>query len=352
MGQRDANDEQHCDAPSSPDSRLFEGYRWMLTGRLLDEKVASLYRAGKIHGGVYLGKGQEALSTAVAQALNADDIYAPLIRDMAGRLTFGESINDALRSYLGSPHGPMQGRDGNIHRGNPAVGYLPMISHLGAMLSVVSGILLAHRIQGKQGPVGATCIGDGGTSTGAFHEGLNLAAVEKLPLIVVVANNRYAYSTPTDKQFACRSLVDKAVGYGIQGHEVDGTDLAACQEVLTAAVANARSGQGPQLVIAELLRLCGHGEHDDAAYVDPNLKRSPVGRDCLEVARQQVLDSGQADITALEALRESISQAIDRAVTEVTAEGKPDAFNHDWCALSSRQLAEPPSKAVPSPSTP
>ena len=226
-------------------------FRWMLLARVLDDKFASLYRGGKIHGGVFLGRGQEALSVAVGQSLRKGDVFAPLIRDLAGRLAFGEPILDALRTYLGSALGPMRGRDGNVHRGRPREGLLAMVSHLGAMISVVNGTLLARRFKGVSGFVGATCLGEGGTSTGAFHEAINQAAVEKLPLVLVVANNQYAYSTPTARQFACRALVDKAAGYGVTGHTVEGTDLAAC------------------------LRLCGHGEHDDApsALVRPRRAR-------------------------------------------------------------------------------
>src|SRR5437867_7043048 len=192
--------------------------RWMLLARTLDEKFASLYRAGKIHGGVFLGRGQEALSVSVGLSLRKGDIFAPLIRDQAGRLAFGETLLDAVRTYIGSPLGPMRGRDGNVHRGRPREGYLPMISHLGAMISVVNGMLLARRFKGVPGTVGATCIGDGATSTGAFHEALNQASVEKLPLVLVVADNQYAYSTPTSRQFACHSLVDRADAYGMDGH--------------------------------------------------------------------------------------------------------------------------------------
>src|SRR6266850_57354 len=249
--------------PSAAEATMFRdeytrAFRWMLLARLLDDKFASLYRGGKIHGGVFLGRGQEALSVAVGQSLRRGDIFAPLIRDQAGRLAFGESVLDAARTYLGSVLGPMRGRDGNVHRGRPKDGYLPMISHLGAMIPVVNGALLARRMKGITGTVGATCIGDGGTSTGAFHEALNQAAVEKLPLVLVVADNQYAYSTPNSRQFACRSLVDKAVGYGVEGHSVDGTDLLACLKIITDAVRRARGGHGPQLVVARLLRLCGH----------------------------------------------------------------------------------------------
>src|SRR2546428_9540701 len=244
-----------------------KAFRWMLLARTLDEKLASLYRAGKIHGGVFTGRGQEALSVALGQSLRRGDVFAPLIRDAAGRLAFGEPILDAVRTYLGSALGPMRGRDGNIHRGRPREGLMAMISHLGAMIAVVNGALLAHRFKGITATVGAACIGEGGTSTGAFHEAVNQAAVEKLPLVVVVANNHYAYSTPSERQFACRSLLDKAVGYGIKGASVDGTELSACLQVVSAAVGQARAGRGPPLVVARLLRLCGHGGHDDASYI-------------------------------------------------------------------------------------
>src|SRR5689334_495708 len=180
-------------------SSIHDGYvqafRIMLLARVLDEKLASLYRMGKIHGGVFLGRGQEALSVAIGLALRKGDVFAPLIRDTAGRLAFGEPLLDSVRTYLGSSLGPMRGRDGNVHRGRPKEGLFAMISHLGAMIAVVNGALLAHRFQGLTQTVGLTCIGDGGTSTGAFHESLNQAAVEKLPVVIVVANNYYAYST-------------------------------------------------------------------------------------------------------------------------------------------------------------
>jgi pyruvate dehydrogenase E1 component alpha subunit/2-oxoisovalerate dehydrogenase E1 component alpha subunit len=315
-------------------------YRWVLLARLLDDKFASLYRAGKIHGGVFLGRGQEALSVALGLALRRGDIYAPLIRDLAGRLAFGEPVLDAVRNHLGSALGPMRGRDGNVHRGRPREGLIPMISHLGAMISVVNGALMARRFKGEQGTVGATCLGEGGTSTGAFHEALNQAAVERLPLVLVLANNQYAYSTPSSRQFACRSLLERAAGYAVEGQAVDGTDLSACLRVVGEAVQRARAGRGPQLVVARLLRLCGHGEHDDASYVDPRLKQSALGRDCLRVAEDQLREEGWADTAMLETWRSDAIRTIDETVAQVQREPGPDPFQEDWCALASRHLSE------------
>jgi len=317
-----------------------KAYRLMLLARVLDEKFASLYRTGKIHGGVFLGRGQEALSVSLGLGLREGDVFAPLIRDSAGRLAFHEPVLDAVRTYLGSPLGPMRARDGNVHRGRPRSGVLPMISHLGAMISVVNGALLAHRFKGVVGTVGATCIGDGGTSTGSFHEGLNQAAVEKLPLVLVVANNQYAYSTPNERQFACQSLLDKAVGYGVPAKAIDGTDLEECLKAMDEAVNRARAGEGPQMIVASLLRLCGHGEHDDASYVDAALKSSPVGRDCLKVAEAYLIESEWADAAQIARWRGEASQSVEEAVAKVQREAGPEPFKEDWCALATRHLSE------------
>jgi pyruvate dehydrogenase E1 component alpha subunit/2-oxoisovalerate dehydrogenase E1 component alpha subunit len=315
-------------------------YRWMLLARVAEDKIRSLFLRGKVTGGVFLGKGQEAISVATGMALRDGDIFAPLIRDQAGRFAFGESVVDFTMTYIGSRSGPMRGRDGNIHRGRPREGMLPMISHLGAMVSVVNGVLMAHRFQGRRNTVGATSLGDGATSTGAFHEGLNQAAVEKLPLVLVVTNNQYAYSTPTDRQFACADLVEKAVGYGVDGHSVDGTDLTSCLKVIGGAVERARNGFGPQMVVATSLRLSGHGEHDDGHYVLPDLKDSALGRDCLQVSHGHLLKEGWADQETLDSWkRDSISQ-VDEAVAHAMREPLPDPAREEWCAIASRHLVE------------
>src|SRR5256714_3805889 len=215
--------------------------------RTLEEKLVSLYRGGLIPGGVYIGKGQEAVSAACGLFLQKGDVFGPLIRDQAGRSAFGEPLREVARTYLGSRQGPMRGRDGNIHRGRPRENQLAMISHLGAMIPVLVGKLLAKRMKGEKGFVGLTTIGEGGMQTGATHEGMNIAAVEHVPLVVVVTNNHYAYSTPNDREFACADLVDRAKGYGYEGSAADGTDLAQCLEVISAAVKHARAGRPPQL---------------------------------------------------------------------------------------------------------
>ena len=317
-----------------------KAFRLMLLARTLDEKFATIYRAGKIHGGVFLGRGQEALSVSAGMALREGDVFAPAIRDLAGRLAFGEKPLDGARTYLGSALGPMRGRDGNIHRGRPKEGLLAMISHLGAMISVVNGMLFARRMRGVTGTVGVASMGEGGTSTGACHEALNQAGVEKLPLVVIIANNQYAYSTPTHRQFACESLVDRAVGYGFTGHSVEGTELGDCLRVVGGAIAAARAGLGPQMVVAKLLRLCGHGEHDPADYVDSKAKAAPSGRDCLKVAEQHVIKQGWADAATLTAWQQEATRKVEDAVSQAQREPAPDPYTEDWSALATTELLE------------
>ena len=161
-----------------------------------------------------------------------------------------------------------------------------------------------------------------------------------VPLVLVVANNHYAYSTPSSRQFACRSLVDKAAGYGVASHSLDGTDLADCLKVIGEAIQCARQGEGPQLIVARLLRLCGHGEHDDAHYIDPKLKQSPVGRDCLQVAEEFLVRQGWADGAALKTWYAEAIHKIEEAVATVQREAGPDPYKENWCALATHHLSE------------
>jgi acetoin:2,6-dichlorophenolindophenol oxidoreductase subunit alpha len=327
---------------AAPHERFLEAFRWMLLSRTLEEKLVSLYRGGQITGGVYIGKGQEAVSVACGLSLQKGDIFAPLIRDQAGRSAFGEPIVDVARTYLGSRQGPMRGRDGNIHRGKPGDGQLAMISHLGAMVSVTVGALMAKRFHGEKNFVGLSCIGEGGMQTGSFHEGMNLAAVEQVPLVIVATNNHYAYSTPNDREFACADLVDRAKGYGFEGYSVDGTDLSTCLDVIGSAVKRARAGRPPQLVVASVLRLSGHGEHDDASYVTDEMKQQPFAQDCLKLAEKKIVDLEMADAATLKSWREDAAKQVDEAMATAQKEAAPDAEKEDWCAISTRELADQP----------
>ena len=325
---------------AAPHERFLEAFRWMLLARTLEEKLVSLYRGGLITGGVYVGRGQEAVSVACGLFLQKGDIFAPLIRDQAGRSAFGEPLIDVTRTYLGSRQGPMRGRDGNIHRGRPRNNQLAMISHLGAMISVTVGALMAKRFRGEKNFVGLSCIGEGGMQTGSFHEGMNLAAVEQVPLVVVATNNHYAYSTPNEREFACHDLVDRAIGYGFEGCTVDGTDLTNCLDVIGSAVKRARAGRPPQLVVASILRLSGHGEHDDASYVTEEIKREPFARDCLKVAEQTIADLNLADAETLREWRKDAAAQVDQAISAAQKEAAPEADEEEWYAISMRDLVD------------
>jgi len=325
-----------------PAGEFVAAYRVMMTARVFEEKVSALYRGGKIVGGVYVGRGQEAFSYALGGQLDRrlGDVFSGLIRDQAGRTGFGEPLLDGARTYLGKVTGPMHGRDGNIHRGRPREGLPAMISHLGTSISVVNGMLMAKRFRGESGYVGGAAAGDGATSTGAFHEGLNQAAVEKLPLVIAVADNQFAYSTPTSRQYACENLVDRAVGYGITGYSIDATDLMTCLETFRTAIARARAGEGPQLVVGKLLRLSGHGEHDDASYVPDEARAGRFGRDCVALARERILADGFESPEALDELESSVQTEIEEIFAQVQGEEAPNPLQDDWRALSTRRLGE------------
>src|SRR5919204_73301 len=340
MLQTAARSKKSTPEKAAPHERFLEAFRWMLLARTLEEKLVSLYRGGQITGGVYIGKGQEAVSVACGLFLEKGDIFAPLIRDQAGRSAFGEPLIDVARTYLGSRQGPMRGRDGNIHRGHPRDNELAMISHLGAMVSVTVGALLAKRFTGEKNFVGLTAIGEGGMQSGAFHEGMNIAAVEQVPLVVVATNNHYAYSTPNDREFACDDLVERAIGYGFEGYSLDGTDLNACLEVIGGAVKRARAGRPPQLVVASTLRLSGHGEHDDASYVTDEIKSQTFAQDCLKLAEKKIVDLALLDPATLQSWREDAVGQVDEAIATAQKEPSPEGAEEDWCAISTRELAD------------
>lgn len=339
MSDQDSQSEQEIPISATT---FVEAYRWMSFARTFEEKIGALFRAGKVVGGVYLGRGQEAFSVSLGMQLERKrgDVFAGLIRDQGGRIAFGEELIDSARTYLGSVKGPMQGRDGNIHRGRPAEGMPAMISHLGASVSVVNGMLIGKRFRGESGFVGGVTAGDGATSTGAFHEGLNQAAVENLPLVIAVADNQFAYSTPTDRQYACEHLVDRAAGYGVKGYAIDGTDLLESLTVFRRAIDEARRGNGPQLVVGKLLRLSGHGEHDDASYVPNSVKAGRYGCDCLQVAREQILSNDWATAEVLDKLEQEVQKTVEANVSRAQAEEAPDPSKDGWRAIATSSLLE------------
>src|SRR4026208_866123 len=246
--------------------QMLELYRYLKLTRLVEERLVNLYRQTKVVGGVFRSLGQEATAVGTAYALQPGDFITPLIRDLGAVLVKGIKPRDIFAQYMAKAWGPSGGRDLNIHFGDMDKGFIGPISHLGDMIPVMTGILLAARMQKKR-LVAVAYIGDGGMSTGAFHEGLNFAAVQRLPLIVVAEYNHYAYSTPTALQTAVKDLAEKAASYGIPGHIVDGNDVVACYETTKRAADCARRGGGAVLIEAKTYRRKGHAEHDDQRYV-------------------------------------------------------------------------------------
>src|SRR5258708_3711047 len=256
-----------CIAETSlrPDQML-ELYSYLKLTRLVEERIVNLYRQTKVVGGVYRSLGQEATAVGSAYALRPDDFITPIIRDLGSCFVKGIRPREIFAQYMAKAWGPSGGKDLNVHFGYMEKGFIGPISHLGDMIPVMTGILLGARMQQKD-VVGLAYIGDGGASTGAFYEGMNFAAVQRLPLIVIAEYNHYAYSTPTAQQTAVRNLAERAAAFGIPGYIVDGNDVVACYEVTKEAIDYARKGRGAVLIEAKTYRRKGHAEHDDQRYV-------------------------------------------------------------------------------------
>ena len=226
----------------------------------------ALYRQTKVVGGLFRSLGQEADSVGSAYALERRDILSPLIRNLGSMLVKGATPLEILRQYMAKGDSPTRGRELNIHFGDTERGFIGQISPLGDMVPVMAGVTLSFKMRGED-RVGLVYVGDGATSTGAFHEGINFAAVQRCPLVVIVENNGYAYSTPTARQSAVKQFVDKAVGYGIPGEQADGNDVLAVFDVTKRAVDHARTGGGVTLIELMTYRRKGHAEHDNQSYV-------------------------------------------------------------------------------------
>jgi len=258
-------------------------YRWMLLNRRMEQVLEALYKQSKVVGGVYFGLGQEACSCASALALDERDWFAPMIRNQGALLVRGFHPRDVMMQYMAKSGSPTHGKDGTSHFGD--IGKRNMcspISMLGDLIPILSGVALGARLQGANIAC-LTWIGDGGQSTGVTHEGLNFAAVQKLGLVLVVENNLWAYATPAEMQFAIHDLAERAIGYGIPGVIIDGTDACQVYDASYEAVQRAHDGGGPTLIEAKMMRMKGHAIHDAAAYVPKEMfdywkRRDPIAR--------------------------------------------------------------------------
>ncbi len=293
--------------------------------RLLEERLVNLYRQTKVVGGLFRSLGQEADAVGSAYALDRSkgDVLSPLIRNLGSMLVQGARPNEIIRQYMAKGDSPTRGRELNIHYGDLERGFIGQISHLGDMVPVMAGVTLSFKMR-KQDRVGLVYVGDGATSTGAFHEGINFAAVQRCPLVVVVENNGYAYSTPLKKQTAAKSIVDKAVGYGIAGERADGNDVIATYEVTKRAVDRARAGGGVTLIELVTYRRKGHAEHDNQSYVPAGEidrwanENDPVDRYVARLLGEGVSKAELNDIDA------RVKGEIDAATDEAEASPMPE----------------------------
>jgi pyruvate dehydrogenase E1 component alpha subunit/2-oxoisovalerate dehydrogenase E1 component alpha subunit len=308
--------------------QLLEVYRCLRQNRLVEEKLANLYRQGKVVGGLYRSLGQEGCSVGSAWALEDRDIFTPLIRNLGAILVRGGRAKDVFCQYMAKGDSPTRGRDLNVHFGwiSEKGSMLAVVSMLGDMVAVLAGAVLAERMKGRS-TVALTWIGDGGTSTGAFHEGFNFACVQKLPVVVVVENNKWAYSTPTTRQTANPRFVDRAKGYGCFGVAVDGNDVLAVYEATRQAVARARAGLGPTLIEADTMRMRGHAEHDDMKYVPREMLETWAKRDPIALYEEHLLSRAVATRSELAAVDREVEAEVasELALAEASPLPSPEA---------------------------
>jgi TPP-dependent pyruvate/acetoin dehydrogenase alpha subunit len=292
------------------------GY-WLHLTRAVEEAGLRLAKQGRLPGSFYDGRGQEATSVGAALAMRPRDVATPLVRDLGVNLVRGIEPETVFRHLLGRAGGPLEGRDGNVHLGSLEHGTIPMVSHLPEMLPIAAGVALARSWRGEEAAAIAFC-GDGGASGGVWHETMNLAAVWRAPLVVLVERNGWAYMTPSRSMLSVERIADRARGYGIPAHSVDGNDVMAVHDVVAKALEHARNGNGPALVEAWTYRMHGHGSHDDQRYVPREELETWAARDPLERWRRRAGDEvGWTDADQqhlVEAVEREVREAVERAL--------------------------------------
>ena len=297
---------------------------YMLLMREMEDRIErKLYRQGKILGGVYVGRGQEAIPVGTALLATPDDVLLPSHRDMAAFLIRGIPARRIFAQYMGRADGLTRGREGNMHMGDLSLKLISIISALAATVPVAAGAAMALRYQGKSG-VCFSYFGDGATSRGTWHEGVNLATVQKLPVIFICNNNQYAYSTPLNQQMACANVADRGAAYNMPAEIVDGNDVLAVYAATQRAIAHARSGGGPYLLECKTFRMTGHSAHDGAHYVPKSLFEEWGKLDPITRLQAKMLSEGWADQSALDDLHASILQEVDEAVAWAEKSPFPD----------------------------
>ncbi|MBL7999263.1 MAG: thiamine pyrophosphate-dependent dehydrogenase E1 component subunit alpha [Candidatus Kapabacteria bacterium] len=312
----------HLDAPvpelsTSPnltDAQRKQLFLYMLHAREFDNAMLKLYRQGRAFGGVYSQLGNEATSVGTAFALNTTkDVLFPMHRNVGSHFVFGAEIKQLMLNFLAREGSQMRGTDGTGHYADPALRIYGNISHLSAMIPVASGFALASKMRGES-CVALTYIGDGGCNVGEFHEAMNFASVQKIPMIVVIENNQYAYSTPSNLEYACEKLSDRALGYGCFGETVDGTDIELVYDTTLNYVQKARNGEGPALIETVTMRMRGHAEHDDFSYVPKEQLDYWAKRDPVERYEKRIIERGIMSAEEIAAFRSDLATRMFAAI--------------------------------------
>ena len=308
------------------DDKLLQLYYFMRLTREFEESIITLYRQGKIVGGAFSGNGNEATAVGSAFCLNKEDYLFPMHRDLGAHLVKGQTVRNLMLQHLGRGNSPARGRDGTGHYADASLRIYGNISHLAAMIPVATGVALASKLR-KEKSVVMTYIGDGGSNVGDFHESLAMCSVMKLPLVLIVENNQFAYSTPIAKQFIVERISDRAIGYGIPGFTIDGTDIDEVYAVCKQAVERARRGDGPTLIESVTMRMHGHSVNDGAEYVPKKLLDDWKKKDPLLKIEKQLVDRKILSQSIKSDYERKISAEIQEAIQVAIESPYPPAEN-------------------------
>ncbi|MCC6588695.1 MAG: thiamine pyrophosphate-dependent dehydrogenase E1 component subunit alpha [Bryobacterales bacterium] len=303
-------------------SRKFLHY--LILQRDVEERIERrLYRQGKILGGVYVGRGQEAICVGSGMVAEPDDMLFPCHRDLGLYFIRGIHPRNVFAQYMGRVGGLTNGRDGNMHMGDLSKRIVAIISAMAASVPVAAGAGMAMKYLGLKSIV-FNYFGDGATSRGDWHEGINLAAVQKAPVIFICNNNQYAYSTPLEKQMACHHVADRAPGYGIPAEIVDGNDVWAVYNATKRAADHCRAGNGPYLIECKTFRMTGHSAHDGGDYVPKHMWDEWGAKDPIARLERRMIDRGEATRAEIEGIRLAIQNEVDEAIAWADASPYPD----------------------------
>ncbi len=304
-------------------TQLHELYYWLLLNRTLEDRIVSLHRAGRVPGTVYTSRGQEAISVGTAFALEKDDIIAPLLRNTGSLLVRGIKPEEIISQYMGRLSSPTGGRDCALHLGDLRRGIIAPTPVLGSLVPVVAGIALAAKLR-KLGVIALTYIGDGGSETSDFHEGLNLAAVRKVPMVLVLENNSWAFSTPAASHAASVDFIARARAYGVSGFEVDGNRIIDVYETTREAAQSAREGRGPALIVAHTMRTGGLPGPGDAWHANRNGMEEWRDRDPIRLLEQHLSEGELASHEQRNRIAERVRVEIDEATARAAEHPFPD----------------------------